>query len=99
MAEMALKIEDHLAVRLSKVAREYYDGDQSAAIADALVLLFLQPIRKDRRRLARLIDEIRDQVHAAGGVTEKEIDRLIAEYRQSKRADKFLKEVEKQILN
>ncbi len=86
MAEMALKIEDHLAARLSKVAQEYYDGDQNAVVSDALLLLFLQPIRKDRRRLARLIDEVRGQVQAAGGVTEKDIDRLIAEYRQSKRA-------------
>jgi len=71
--------------RLSKVAHEHYDDDQSAAISDALLLLFLQPIRKDRRRLARLIYEIREQVQAAGGVTEKELDRLIKEYRQRKK--------------
>lgn len=88
MTEMALKIEDHLAARLSKVAHEHYDGDQNAVVSDALLLLFLQPIRKDRRRLARLIDEIRDQVQAAGGVTEKDIDRLIAEYRQNKKNGK-----------
>jgi hypothetical protein len=86
MAELALKIEDYLVSRLSKVAKEQYDGDQNAAIADALLLLFLQPIRKDRRRLARLVYELREQVQAAGGVTEKDIDRLIREYRERKRA-------------
>lgn len=86
MAELVLKLEDHLVSHLSKMAQEYYDGDQNAVINDALLLLFLQPIRKDRRRLARLIHEIRDQVQASGGVTEKDIDRLIEEYRRSKRA-------------
>ena len=84
MAELILKIEDSVASRLSKVAHEHYDGDQNAAVSEALLLLFFQPIRKERQRLARLIDEIRGQVKAAGGVTEKDVDRLIAEYRQNK---------------
>ncbi len=49
MAELVLRIDEQLASRLSLVAREHYDGDQNAAISDALLLLFLQPIRKDRR--------------------------------------------------
>ncbi len=72
--------------RLSKIAPEDYGGDQNTAVTDALLLLFLQPIRKDRRRLARLIYELREQVQAAGSVTEKDIDRLIDEYRERKRA-------------
>lgn len=68
--------------RLSKVAHEHYDDDRDAAISDALLLMFLQPIRKDRRRLARLIYGIREQVQVAGGVAEKDIDRLVKEYRQ-----------------
>lgn len=40
---------------------------------------FVQPIRKDRRKIARLIDEIRAEVQAAGGVSEKEIDHQITE--------------------
>jgi hypothetical protein len=86
MAELALQIEDHLVSRLSTVVKEQYDGDQNAAITDALLLLFLQPIPKDRRRLARLVYELREQVQAAGDVTEKDIDRLIREYRERKRA-------------
>lgn len=88
MAELVLKLDDQLASRLSLLAQEHYDGDQNAVISDALRLLFLQPIRKDRRRLARLIDEIRAEVRAAGGVAEKEIDRLIKEYRQQKSVGK-----------
>lgn len=86
MAELVLKLEDQLATRLSRVAQEQYDGDQNAVVSDALRLLFLQPIRKDRRNMARLIDDIRAQVQAGGGVADKDIDRLITEYRQRKSA-------------
>ncbi len=86
MAELILKLDEELAIRLSTLAQEQYNGDPNAVVSDALRLLFLQPIRKDRRRLARLIDEMRAQVQAAGGATEKEIDRLIGEYRQRRRA-------------
>jgi predicted transcriptional regulator len=88
MAELVLKLDDHLATRLSMIAQEQYDGDPNAVVSDALRLLFLQPIQKDRRKIAQLIDDIRVEVQAAGGVTEKEIDQLIKEYRQQKRAGK-----------
>jgi len=88
MSELVLKLDDQLATRLSILAQEHYDGDPNAVVSDALRLLFLQPIRKDRRKIVRLIDEIRAQVQAAGGVTEKKIDHLIREYRQQKGAGK-----------
>jgi hypothetical protein len=70
--------------RLSKIARKDYDRNKNAATNNAL--LSPQLIPKDRRRFARLICEIREQVQAAGGVAEKDIDRLIREYRERKRA-------------
>ena len=88
MSELVLRLDDQLATRLSVVAQEHYGGDPNAVVSDALRLLFLQPIRKDRRKIAHLIDEMRSQVQAAGGVTEKKIDHLIREYRQQKRAGK-----------
>lgn len=88
MTELVLTIDDHVASRLSKIAHEEYNGDQNAVISDALLLLFLQPIPKARREMAKLIYEIRTQVQAAGGITEDEIDHLIKQYRKKKRAGK-----------
>lgn len=88
MSELVLRLDDQLATRLSSIAQEQYDGDPNAVVSDALRLLFLQPIRKDRRKIARIIDEIRAEVQAAGGVPEKRIDQLIKKYRQQKRAGK-----------
>lgn len=84
MTELVLKVDDQIASHLSKIAQEEYGGDQNAVISDALLQLFLQPIRKDRRELAKLIYEIRTQVHSVGGVTDKEIDNLIKQYRKKK---------------
>jgi len=86
MTELIFKVDDNLASRFSSVAKERYNGDKNAAMSDAFLLLFLQPIRNDRRRLAGLIDEIRAQVRDASGITEKDIDKKIAEYRRKKRA-------------
>lgn len=67
MTELVLKIDDHIASRLSKIAEDEYNGDKNAVVADALLLLFLQSTPKERRELAKLIYEIRTQVQAAGG--------------------------------
>jgi hypothetical protein len=85
MSKFVVRIDDQLALRLKRIALEQYDGDENAVISDALLLLFLQPIKPVRRRLAKLIYEVREQVQAAGGVAEKDIDHLIREYRQSKK--------------
>lgn len=86
MSELVIRLDEQLALQLSEIASHDYNGDQSAAISDALLLFFLQPLRKDRRRVAKLIFEMREQVQKAGGVSDKEITRLIKEYRQQKRA-------------
>ncbi len=86
VAELTLKLDDQLATRLSSVAREHYEGDPNVVVSDALCLLFLQPIRKERRRVAKVIDEIRTHAQAAGGITEKEIDQAVAAYRQRNKA-------------
>lgn len=88
MTQLVLKVEDHIAVRLSKLAQEEYNGDQNAVVSDALLLLFMQPIPKDRRDLAKLIYEIRTQVQSAGGVSENDIDDLIEQVRKEKRSSK-----------
>ena len=86
MSEFVVRIDDQLASHLSRIAHERYNGDQDAAITDALMLLFLQPIQPERRRLAQLIYEVRKQVQPAGGVTEKDVTRLVREYRKDKKA-------------
>jgi hypothetical protein len=69
---------------LSAKGKKHYDRNPNTVVTNALRLLFLQPIRQDRRKIALLIDEIRAEVKAAGGVAEKNIDHLIKEYRQKK---------------
>lgn len=86
MSELVIRLDEQLASQLSQIASHDYNGDQSAAISDALLLFFLQPLRKDRRRVARLIYEMREQVQKAGGISDKQVTRLIKEYRQQKQA-------------
>ncbi len=84
MTKLVLKLDDNLALHLSCLAQEQYDGDENAVISDALLLLFLQPLHKERRQLARLIYDMRDQVQSTGGISENDIDQLRNKYRQQK---------------
>jgi hypothetical protein len=55
MTELVFKVDDNLASRFSDFAKEKYDGDQNAALSEALLLLFLQPVgmraRTQKRKL------------------------------------------------
>ncbi len=85
MSEFVVRIDDQLVSRLKRIASTHYNGDENAVISDALLLLFLQPIQPQHQRLAKLIYEVREQAQSAGGVAEKDIDRLIREYRKNKK--------------
>lgn len=86
MSELVIRLDEQLAAQLSELASHNYNGDQNAAISDALLLFFLQPLRKDRRRIARRIYEMREHAQKSGGVSESKIANLVKEYRQQKRA-------------
>lgn len=88
MTKKVLQLDDQIASHLNYVAKKQYGGDENAVISDALLLMFLQPIHKNRRQLARLIYDLRDQVQSVGGVSENVIDQLRNSYRQQKSSGK-----------
>ncbi len=81
MSEIVIQLDDQLASRLSRVASEEFNGDKSAVISEALLLLFLQPIAPKRRKLAQSIYELREQARNSGGVSDQEISQLVHRYR------------------
>jgi hypothetical protein len=65
---------------------ELFHGDEIVTFHEAV--LALDPLRKkrDTSRLEAIINEIRADIETQGGLTEKQIDQLVKESRERRRA-------------
>jgi len=85
MIELNLKVDDILAEKFKEISLQKFQGDEELAFECALKAL-LSKDDLDMLRLEQIIDQIQDDIEAAGGMTDKEIDAYIAASRRQKRA-------------
>ena len=85
MTELNIKVDDKLAKRFKELSSKKFHGDDSLAFEHALNTL-LSDEDLNMIRLEQIVEKIQDEIEAAGGVTEKEIDAYIAAYRREKSA-------------
>lgn len=85
MTELILKVADNIAERFKKVSLQKFHGDETLAFEVALKNL-LSTEEQEMLRQEQIVDQIQNEIEIGGGVTEKEIDDLIAAYRLDKRA-------------
>lgn len=84
MTELVLKVEDRLAAQFKQLSLQKFQGDEVLAFEFALKLL-LSEKERDLLRLEKIIEQIQDDIEAAGGLTDEEIDAYIMAYRRQKR--------------
>ncbi len=65
MTELVFKVDDNLASRFSNIVKEKYNGDQNAALTDALLLLFLQPTEKKAGNQKRKLGTAKGKIKIA----------------------------------
>lgn len=85
MTELVLKVADNIAERFKKVSQQKFHGDETLAFESAVKHL-LSIEEQEMLRLEQIVDQIQDEIEMAGGITDKEIDALIAAYRLKKRS-------------
>jgi hypothetical protein len=85
MTELVLKVEDGLAEKFKQISLQKFQGDEAFAFEYAIKSL-LSEKERDMMRLEQIIEQIQDDIEAAGGMTDEEIDALILAYRRQKRA-------------
>lgn len=85
MTELVLKVADNIAKQFRKVAVQKFHGDETLAFESAVKHL-LSMEDQEMIRLEQIVDQIQDEIETAGGITEQEIEVLIAAYRLKKRS-------------
>jgi hypothetical protein len=85
MTELRIKVEPELAQEFQKISHTVFQGNDSQAFQQAIQLLRLFQDGNHFERFWEIADRIRKQVQKAGGLSAKEIDRLVREARAQQR--------------
>lgn len=88
MTELQIKVEPESAQEFKTVSQKIFRGNDSVAFARAVQFLRLLDDENHFERFWEVADRIRKQVQKAGGLSAKEIDRLVRESRARRRKAK-----------
>lgn len=84
MTEIVLNVDDQLASRFKDISSKKFQGDDKLAFEYAVNSL-LSEDELDMLRLEQVFEQIQKDIESAGGMSDEEIDALIANYRRQKR--------------
>ncbi len=85
MTELVLQVEDGLAEKFKEFSLQKFKGDDALTF-DFAIKSLLSKDDLDMLRFEQIVEQIQDDIEAAGGMTDEEIDACIATYRRQKRA-------------
>lgn len=86
MTELVIKTEPHILDRFKSLSQELYHGDEAKAFSEAVLALISLQQKRDPSRLKALVDKIRTDIEARGGLSASQIDKLVRESRKRRRA-------------
>ena len=83
--EITLQLSPPLSESIKEVAEKRFKGNLTAVLNAALEF-YLDKDAQNRRQMKKVLQQIRQEVEARGGIDEKDLDRRIREYRRAKYA-------------
>lgn len=85
MTDLLIKVQPEFAQEFKEISQELFQGNDDLAFQRAVQ--GLRSLRNGNHvaRFWEIADKIRQKVNEAGGLTEKEIDRLVLESRARRR--------------
>ena len=83
MVEVTLQLSPPLSESIIEVANKQFEGSLTAVLNAALEL-YLDTHTRKREQLKKVVQQIRQEVEAQGGLDEKDLERRIREYRRVK---------------
>jgi len=88
VTELVIKAEPQILDKFKSLSQQLYQGDDATAFRDAVLALFSLQTKKDTTRLKSIIDKIRSDIEAGGGLASAQIDQMVRESRQRRKAAK-----------
>jgi hypothetical protein len=85
MTELQIKVEPESAQAFKTISQKVFRGNDSLAFERAVQFLGLLDDQNHFERFWEIADRMRKQVQKAGGLSAKEIDRLVRESRARRR--------------
>jgi hypothetical protein len=85
MTELQIKVEPESAQEFKTITQKVFRGNDSLAFARAVQFLRLLDDENHFERFWEVANRVRKQVQKAGGLSAKEIDRLVRESRERRR--------------
>jgi hypothetical protein len=83
MVEVTLQLSPPLSKSIKEIANKQFEGSLTAVLKAALEF-YLDSHARKRKQLKKVVQQIRQQVEARGGLDEKDLERRISEYRRVK---------------
>jgi hypothetical protein len=81
--EVTLQLSPPLSKSIKEIANKQFAGSLPAVLNAALEL-YLDSHARKRAQLKKVVQQIRQEVEARGGLDEKDLERRIREYRRLK---------------
>lgn len=82
MIEITVKVPSQLSEPLQEIANKRFEGNVTAVMQAALEA-YLFSKQTEREKLKQLVQEIRTEVVARGGIDEKDLNKRIRAYRKA----------------
>lgn len=83
MVEVTVQLTHPMSDSIREIANKQFEGSLPAVLNAALELYLNTQARK-REQLKKVVQQIRQEVEAQGGIDEKDLEYRIKEYRRSK---------------
>ena len=83
MVEVTVQLTSPMSDSVREIANKQFEGSLPAVLNAALELYLNIQTRK-RQQLKKVVQQIRQEVEAQGGIDEEDLDRRIKEYRRTK---------------
>jgi Arc/MetJ-type ribon-helix-helix transcriptional regulator len=86
---ITVEIQPQLEKDFKEIVQKFYNGDECAAINEAVKLFVEREKRKNmtwEKRFDAALETVRERVDARGGISDEEIEQAVQRVRQRKRA-------------
>ena len=83
MVEVTVQLSSPMSDSIREIAKKQFEGSLPAVLTAALEFYLNTETRK-REQLKKVVQQIRQEVEAQGGIDEEDLERQIQEYRRLK---------------